>query len=308
MTGTSEVLPHAPTAPRDGSAREHVRAYVAAAVAALVAADPALAAGDDEAVHDARVATRRLRTALGDFAPVLDRARVAPVRADLRTLGRLLGDVRDPAVERHALLRRLADEPVELVVGPVRERVDDDRRAAQRAALGPLRAHLASGAHRRTLAVLAALAEDLPPGPRADEPADRYLARRARRAWRRFDAAVGRADALPPGDLHDHALHDARKDARRARYASELASSAVGDRAARAARRAATVQAALGEHHDARVRQASLRRMAMAAYLDGQNTFTFGRLHALAQAEADAAERDAAVAVARARRGRGPLA
>ncbi len=311
MSGTSDApstpLPHASAEPRDGTAREHVRAYVAAAVAALVAAGPGLEAGEDDAVHDARVATRRLRTALGVFRPVLDRERVEPLRDDLRALGRLLGDVRDPAVERDALLRGLEREPDELVVGPVRTRVDDDRRAARTTALDPLRTHLASGAHRRTLAALAALAEDLPAGPRADEPADRLLPRRARRAWRRFDAAVGRALALPPGDARDHALHEARKDARRARYASEVAASAVGRPAHRSAGRAKDVQSALGDHHDARVRQASLRRMAMEAHLDGQNTFTLGRLHGLAEAAADAAEREAVTAIDRARRRRGWL-
>ncbi|WP_309135212.1 CHAD domain-containing protein [Cellulomonas sp.] len=293
--------------PRDGTAREHVRAAVAAGVAALVAAGPGLEDGDDDAVHDARVATRRLRAALGVFGPVLDRERVAPLRAQLRTLGRLLGDVRDPDVERAALLRLLDAEPAELVVGPVRRRVDDDRRAARTAALERLHAHLASGEHRRLLAALAALAEDLPAGPRADQPAERLLPRRAARAWRRFDAAVDRATALPPGPGRDEALHAARKDARRARYASEVAASAVGSPARRSARRAQAVQAALGDQHDARVRQASLRSVAMQAHLDGENAFTYGRLHALAQVAADAAEREGLVAIERARRGRGWL-
>lgn len=307
MSGADASLPHATAEPRDGTAREHVRAAVASAVATLVAAGPGLEAGDDEAVHDARVATRRLRTALGAYRPVLDRDRVAPVRAQLRTLGRLLGAVRDPAVERDALLRLLDEEPMELVVGPVRRRVDDDRRAARAAALGPLHEHLASAEHRRMLAALAALAEDLPPGPRADEPAEAYLPRRARRAWRRYDAAVERAEALNPGEERAEALHAARRAARRARYASEVAATAVGRRARRSARRAEAVQEALGRHHDARVRQASLRRIAMAAHLDGENAFTFGRLHAFAQVAADRAERDALVAVARAHRGRGWL-
>ncbi len=62
----------------------------------LLAHDPALRTTDEpEAVHQARVATRRLRSDLRTLEPMLVESRVAPLRSELRWLGRLLGAVRD---------------------------------------------------------------------------------------------------------------------------------------------------------------------------------------------------------------------
>jgi CHAD domain-containing protein len=51
--------------------------------------------GDPEAIHDMRVAVRRLRAALAFFAPWYPRKEAAGLAADLRRLGRTLGAVRD---------------------------------------------------------------------------------------------------------------------------------------------------------------------------------------------------------------------
>ena len=52
------------------------------------------------------------------------------------------------------------------------------------------------------------------------------------------------------------------------------------------------MQQALGEHQDAVVVRRHLRDLGVRAHLDGDNAFTFGRLHALQEAAAEAAERD----------------
>src|SRR3954447_19744960 len=115
---------------QDTTAGGVVRGYLAEQVVRLAAAGPGLRTGDAEAVHDARVATRRLRTALAVYRPALDRAVGDPVRADLAELGRALGAVRDAQVQRRAYRRRLADEDPELVRGPVAQRLDEDGAAA----------------------------------------------------------------------------------------------------------------------------------------------------------------------------------
>ncbi|WP_421734238.1 CHAD domain-containing protein [Cellulomonas sp.] len=280
-----------------GSAGEVVQAYVAVQAERLLAALPAVRAGDDDAVHDARVATRRLRAALSVYRPVLDRTVTDPLRDELAELGTVLGAARDAHVELHALRRRIALEDPDLVVGPVEQRIDEDRSAARLQAQDRLDAWLAS---ERFAALTAVLARDLSSGPRAAEGADAVLPRRARRAWARFDRTVAVAAAMPAGEDRDEALHEVRKAARRARYASEVAVQVVGAVARRSARRAHRVQEVLGTQHDAVTRQETLRRLAHQAELDGESTFTYGRLHALEQVAASVAERAARTPVRKA--------
>ena len=54
------------------------------------------------------------------------------------------------------------------------------------------------------------------------------------------------------------------------------------------------MQEVLGTQHDAVTRQETLRRLAHQAELDGESTFTYGRLHALEQRAGEAAREAAA--------------
>lgn len=285
--------------PADGTAAEAVRARVARDVERLLAAETGVRLGDDEAVHDARVAVRRLRATLGVFRPVVDRAVTEPVREQLQHVGRVLGAARDPHVEQSALLARLDDEPVELVLGPVERRVVDDRSAARDAALARAVELLDSPEHLRLLATLDAWSTALPRGPRSDDAAQDVLPRRVARAWRRLEQRAQDAEDAAR-DARDAARHELRKSARRARYAAATAALVVGRPARRSAARAHDVQDVLGRQQDTVVRRETLRRLGVQAHLDGENAFTYGRLHALEQAAADAADRVAVRAVRRA--------
>jgi len=282
-----------------GSAGEVVQAYVTAHVERLLVAVPAVRDGGDDAVHDARVATRRLRAAMSVYRPVLDRTVTDPLGDELAELGHVLGAARDAYVEGHALRRRLAHEDPSLVVGPVERRIDEDRTAARQLAQDRVDAWLASA---RFDDLVATLLQDLPSGPRASRKATKVLPRRARRAWDRLDHALDVAARAPTQDDHDEALHEVRKAARRARYASEVAADEVGAPALRSARRAHRVQDVLGAQHDAVTRQETLRRLAHQADLDGESTFTYGRLHAVDQHAAQTALEAAVAPLRRAAR------
>ena len=192
----------------------------------------------------------------------------------------------DVQVQRQDLRRRLADEDPELVRGPVDVRLEEDASAALASATDRLTAWLSGPTHAELLHVLAA---GLPAGPRADDDAARLLPRRAARTWRQLQHA---ADACrgTSGDERDEALHELRKAARRARYASEVAALVVGAPARRSARRARRLQDVLGEQHDSVVRREVLRRLGRQASLDAEDTFTYGRLHALEQCAGERAE------------------
>ena len=103
-----------PASTRDATVADLVRAAIVRSLQQLQTYDPAVRLSDDsEAVHKARVATRRLRSDLRTFRPVLERAWSEPLRAELQWLGRALGKVRDADVLLDALAAQAAALPDE---------------------------------------------------------------------------------------------------------------------------------------------------------------------------------------------------
>jgi CHAD domain-containing protein len=266
------LTPHAP-------AGQVVLAYLRAQADALAAADPLVRRDEPEAIHDMRVAARRLRATLQAFGRLLDPAATEGLRAELRWLGQVLGAVRDREVMAGHLDAAVAGLPAELVLGPVAAGVTEylapRRGAARRAALRALDS-------RRYLALLdglAALLADPPLTAQAGRKAGAVLpglvAKTDRRLARRYDAAL----ALPPGPDQDVALHVARKAAKRARYAAEAAATAAGHQARRYAKRLSHLQDALGGHQDTVVTRFLLRGLAVHAHQAGDNAFSYGLLY-----------------------------
>ena len=108
---------------------------------------------------------------------------------------------------------------------------------------------------------------------------------------KRLRRAVKAAKGLPPAPATDAALHEARKCAKRLRYAAEAAAPVGGKAAGRLADAAHGVQKTLGVHQDSVVARDVLRRLGVEAFLQGENGFTYGRLHALEESAATYAER-----------------
>ncbi|MFF4893209.1 CYTH and CHAD domain-containing protein [Micromonospora chersina] len=247
--------------------------------------------GDEDAVHDMRVAVRRLRSTLRTFRGLWDRAGSEGVRAELRWLGGQLGPVRDVQVMAARLADAVHAEPDELVLGPVGARFAERFAADLATALDGLRAALGSDRYTDLLRRLDALVE----GPAARAVRPRWVTRRVRRAVTRFDERLDRA--LADGGSDDSALHEARKAGKRARYAVE-----VRRPDANLVDRLKDLQDALGAHQDSVVTREVLREQALRAYADGENTFTYGLLHARQAAVADRAGPALAKARDRARR------
>ena len=84
---------------RRASIAELVSAAFSNSTRQLILNDPGVRLGDNpEAVHDARVSTRRLRSDLKTLLPLLDESAVALLRDELQWLGGSLGAVRDTDV------------------------------------------------------------------------------------------------------------------------------------------------------------------------------------------------------------------
>ncbi|MEK8143221.1 CHAD domain-containing protein [Streptomyces sp. M10(2022)] len=85
----------------------------------------------------------------------------------------------------------------------------------------------------------------------------------------RLATRIGHALEQPPGQDRDLAMHEARKAAKRARYAGEAARPALGKPAKRFAERMKAVQQVLGDHQDSVVARDALRAIAVQAHAAG---------------------------------------
>lgn len=274
----ADRLPAAASPPKRGRGERALHDYLEAQRDAIIANDPAVRKGDPEAVHDMRVALRRLRSSLHTFRPALDTARSEPLRDELKWLGQVLGAVRDGDVLAEKLHAAVAAEPAELVVGPVAARITE-RLAAQTA---PARTELTEALNGRRYAALLDELDALVDTPLRRPLATSRLRRLARHALLRADKRLADADRQYTswGADRDHRLHDARKSYKQARYALEVLKPIDGKPAGRLATQLTRLQDVLGVHQDVTVLSSLLRDFGMRAQADGENAFTYGLLHA----------------------------
>jgi CHAD domain-containing protein len=273
-----EVTPSSP-------ARAVVARRLSEQVAALKIHDSEVRRDAPDGVHQTRVTIRRIRSALATFRPLIDRSVTEPLRDELQWIGRALSDARDAEVIRIRLMDTLDREPAELVLGRVRRRIDGDLKLAYKDARARALEAMESPRYMRLLNGLDELVASGPWSGAADEAAGDVLPRRVRREWKRFRRRVKAAQDADEGAV-DLRLHEARKAAKRVRYAAETLQPIYGKDAKRLAKRVKNVQTTLGDNQDSVVARRVLRTMAVQAHLDGDNAFTFGRLHGLEQATA----------------------
>ena len=264
-----------------------VQAHLRAQLDVLRALDPDVRADRPDAVHQMRVATRRLRSALATYRPLFDRTRTDPIRDELRWLARALGGARDAEVLRERLLTSTEGIDPELVLGPAVRRIDQVTAARHRDAVTVLRVAMDDPRYGRLLEELDRLVDDPPFTERARRPAVTELAQHVARTVRRVRRRARAADDAATPALRDALLHAVRKDAKRGRYAAESVEPVLGDPAAKAGKRFKQLQQLLGEHQDSVVARQALREMGVAAHLAGENGFTFGLLHGLEAARSE---------------------
>jgi len=239
-------------------------------------------------IHQARVATRRLRSDLKTLRPALDPVWVRHTRDELRWLGNALGNVRDvdvltaelsapdqgsptEAAGKRELLGHLAEQR-RLGCQQLAAALEDEERyipLLERLHVAgqtpPFRAKAGPGAGKKH-------------SPVAEAPARSALPRLVRTSWRSLHKQVRRAGDQPSNGE----LHRIRIKAKQVRYASELAAPVVGAPARRSATAAAKLQTVLGEHHDAVVAKEwlwseALRASPWASFAAGQLSCEQGR-------------------------------
>jgi CHAD domain-containing protein len=276
-------------APRRASAGAAVQSHLREQVDELVRRDPDVRRDVHDSVHKMRVATRRLRSALKTFRPLLDRDVTDPLRDELSWLAEVLGRARDAEVMHERLTAMVASEPRELVLGPVQRRIDLVLGRRCRSAHDEVVAVLDGDRYLELLERLESLAQSPPFSDGARGCAKDVLPRLVQRAWTRLDRAMRAAERAEPSAAQDELLHASRKLAKAARYAAESVAPVFGKQAKRFATAMEDVQEVLGQHQDGVVTREALRELGAGSTRSGENGFTFGRLHGLEQARAEAA-------------------
>lgn len=242
---------------------------------------PAAAVGaTPEAVHQMRVALRRLRSALPLFRAAVGGADIAAANADLRDLARVLGPARDWDVFTGGTGRDVAamfpaDRPVARLLAAA-----ERRRLASYVALA---AYLQGPAFRRLGLRLAGLAAPRSGDAAGDAAPDEPMSRQA--ASRDTPLAAFAAKALahrmarlrpPDGDFADapaEALHALRIQAKRLRYAAEFFADLFPRKETRRfLRRLGALQERLGHLNDGAVAEGLMAQLGRGGGGDGGGT------------------------------------
>jgi CHAD domain-containing protein len=245
MSIVPERLPH--DGPHDGRTAAFLAAKARAFDDALADAEPrVLGNKDTEAVHDLRVALRRLRTLLKLARPVFGAFHTDAVRQAFRDLQASTGDLRDEEALAETLDGlKLEDAPLALWRS---RRLVRDRRLRR-----GLVTRLRKGELANARAMLHALLT-LPVRPDRDAALAKFARRVVQKARRGVEA---RRDAGPDDVI---GLHDLRIAYKKLRYAVEIFSEALPVDLAAMAEPAARFQKRLGDIHDLDVAKVALAR------------------------------------------------
>jgi CHAD domain-containing protein len=267
--------------PREPTAADVVRGALAASVQLVLRHDPLVRVGGDiEHVHQARVATRRLRSHLRTFRPLLDRGWADGLREELGWLAGELGAVRDREVLHERLLGLVAVLPAEDV--PAAAGLAAILETEMEAARVRLLEAMSTQRYFDLLDRLVEAAAQPVLKEEAARPAAETLPAVVRGPWRDLSRGARALGRRSP----DAELHQARILAKRVRYAAEAVAPALGQAAARFGKLAAALQEVLGEHQDSVTMQGWLRTAAGGGR---RRAFVAGELYAMEQVRAEAA-------------------
>jgi len=275
----ARVLGSTPRANGKPQPEDPVHRAVAEQVDQLLEWDRAVRADADDAVHQMRVTTRKIRSLLRDSHDSFGLTEGAWILDELRELAGVLGVARDAEVLGERYERQLDLLAPELVRGPVRERLVEGARRRYQTGLRRSLTAMRSPRYFRLLDALDAMVAEIPVSQAAEEATPVTIDA----AYRRVRKAAKAAKAADHEDHHDRdeALHRIRKRAKRLRY------TAAATGADNVSERAKAIQTLLGDHQDSVVSRDHLSHQAEAAHTAGEDTFTYGLLY---QQESDLAE------------------
>jgi CHAD domain-containing protein len=232
----------APALRRKATVEELVRFTVRDGLDQLLLHDPAVRLDlGPEDVHQARIATRRLRANLRTLRPLLDRRTVEDLRNEIRWAGQLLGKVRDLDVLRASFTRSFEQSSASDGAALI-EAVEAERAAAHRSLVDQMRTPRWRSMLQMldAAAVLPPLKTTIAPTSEARDAVHSLL----RKSWRRLERRVAEAPGSSTG------WHEVRKAAKSTRYAAETFEPLLGRNTRPLARNAERIQTRLGREQD----------------------------------------------------------
>ena len=263
--------------------------YLSAQVGELRSREPGARIDSPDAVHQMRVASRRLRSSLATFRPLFNGSRAQHLRAELQWLGTVLGPVRDVEVMRPHLHRTATALAADADFTEILAELDHVLAERYSHAHQDLVTVMDSPRFAELLTALEVFVITPPWVKRTAKAAARHtLPALVGRACARVDRAADTANtastakgALEAGGVE---LHEVRKAAKRARYAAEVARPSAISAAYSLAERMEELQAVLGRHQDSLMVRALFQDLA--SQMTGRQAFALGLMTA-AEQEAD---------------------
>ena len=222
---------------------EHIRARLQFQIKQMLIHDPGTRWGrDNEALHQMRVATRRMRAIFRAVNTFLEPEWTKTIRQEIGWIGSLLGEVRDWDVLLESLRKEGADlhSKEERSFLLIKNAFQDERSRAR----GRLLEGLVSD---RYLALLNTLEDSLAQLPFLSEHPT--MVDLARKAFTKLEKCVESTQ----GGFPKEELHHIRILVKRARYITEVAEPFLGKQAKRFLQQSKSFQEALGQHQDALV-------------------------------------------------------
>jgi CHAD domain-containing protein len=210
------------------------------------------------------------------------------LRRELAWLADSLSTTRDSEVLLARLTRDLDDLPRELVIGPVRARLEQALHASLAAGRETVEATLSSERYIVLLERLVDAGWEPFTSPAGERPTARAIPKLVKRCWGELVDDVKRLD---DPDADADAWHTVRIEAKALRYSCEAAAPIFGRPAKELAKIAATFQTSLGENQDATI-AADLLRTTATQRGGSSVAFTLGLLHAKQRDAAAAARAD----------------
>lgn len=273
----------------DDPARDAIAAHLARHTRALRRADVMVRRDQHDAVHQMRVAARRLRSGLKVFAPLVDREWADGLRAELAWVAGTLGDYRDAEV----LLERLEchlNELEGLDCEPARELVRTQLRQTMARSRGEALEMLDSKRYLDLHARLVDAAASPITTDDADHPGKDVLPPLASKAWRKLAKDCDRLlhDERRGEGAPDAEWHETRIVAKKARYAVEVLAPVFGTQASTLAKKLSEVTEVLGEHQDAAIAKERVEELGTLPVASPQAAFVMGVLRGVEQESADA--------------------